>query len=140
MDQFKCSKGGGCIPLEQRCDGQKQCPDLSDEWNCLRLRESDGHLTNPNYVEILSGNKTWMNVCSETWNTTYSNTFCQNLGYAEATSTESVRPTENSTQTEFFKLKANLQYGAHLLTQLEKTSSCEQVVSVNCQEFGTEHH
>lgn len=36
-EQFKCATGGGCIALENRCDGQAQCSDKSDEWNCLRL-------------------------------------------------------------------------------------------------------
>lgn len=37
QDQFKCQMGGGCIPIENKCDGIAQCADKSDEWDCLRL-------------------------------------------------------------------------------------------------------
>lgn len=36
-NEFKCTTGGGCINVNQRCDGISQCADLSDEWNCVRI-------------------------------------------------------------------------------------------------------
>ena len=36
-DQFRCQYGGGCVSAKYRCDGTHQCPDRSDEWNCLNI-------------------------------------------------------------------------------------------------------
>lgn len=54
VDQFKCSTGGGCIPSELRCDGVENCPDLSDEWGCLRNHMSNDTEADKNntYLEV----------------------------------------------------------------------------------------
>jgi hypothetical protein len=36
LDQFHCN-AGGCVLKTQVCDGVEQCPDMSDEWGCIRL-------------------------------------------------------------------------------------------------------
>ena len=36
-DQFQCRYGGGYVSARYRCDGRHQCPDRSDEWNCLNI-------------------------------------------------------------------------------------------------------
>lgn len=42
-DEFQCSQGNRCIPLDQVCDGQYQCPDRSDEANCLVMMKGCHH-------------------------------------------------------------------------------------------------
>lgn len=32
--QFKCIRGGQCLPLELKCDGKHDCSDESDEFSC----------------------------------------------------------------------------------------------------------
>ena len=59
--------------------------------------------------------------------------FCQNLGFAGSTLTETKKIVENSTLG-YYQLKP-MQDGVGLLTQLEKVDRCETVVSVTCQEF-----
>jgi len=36
-DEFKCNIGSKCIPKTQICDNIAQCPDQSDEWQCIQL-------------------------------------------------------------------------------------------------------
>jgi hypothetical protein len=37
---LRCARGGGCVRSARVCDGQLDCPDRSDEWNCLALVNS----------------------------------------------------------------------------------------------------
>lgn len=59
---------------------------------------------------------------------------CQDLGYASAASTESVNTT--STDGKFFKLRKGAQNDKSILSQFEKTDSCNEVVAITCQDFG----
>ncbi|XP_018321049.1 uncharacterized protein LOC108734135 [Agrilus planipennis] len=131
IDQFKCQTGGGCIQAENRCDGIEQCPDLSDEWNCLRLRETND---TSSYLEALVSNNSWQPICADFWNTTYSDLACQSMGYAKATSTNYKLLEKSSSGSQFLKLNPSERYGASLSAQLIKTDSCDNVVTLTCQE------
>ena len=39
-DELRCETGGGCVEAGARCDGSPQCPDRSDEWNCVDFNET----------------------------------------------------------------------------------------------------
>lgn len=81
--------------------------------------------------QIRTSNDTWYPVCSDAWNSTYSDQVCQSFGYAGSTSTEFVNST---TPSNYFKLKSDHLLGA-LLSQFEKTEKCDSVVQITCQEF-----
>ena len=36
-DTFACASGIDCIPMSSVCNGQFDCPDMSDEFGCGRL-------------------------------------------------------------------------------------------------------
>ena len=37
-DTFNCASGIECTPMSSVCDGQLDCPDMSDEFGCGRLK------------------------------------------------------------------------------------------------------
>lgn len=129
--EFKCTTGGGCIPLDQRCDGTLQCPDRSDEWNCIRLEEE---INNKNILQVEVGNDTWVPICAQNWNQTYSDEVCHSLGFGSSSITETIVIVNNPNK-HFLVLKPERVAEMSLLSQLEKSDNCDSVLSITCQEF-----
>lgn len=152
LDQFKCQTGG-CVPENQVCDGIEHCPDHSDEWGCLSganvtaekrfgtdgQKEDNagsigGQESSSPLLKVRQYNGEYRLVCSDGWSEEFSTSYCQSLGFAGSESTEF--QTRDKTQ-KIFRLKANPNHHAPLVTNLEQVEFCvsDKVVQVTCQEF-----
>uniref|UniRef100_A0A4W3HC61 Enteropeptidase n=1 Tax=Callorhinchus milii TaxID=7868 RepID=A0A4W3HC61_CALMI len=75
--EYQC-ESGECIPMDNLCDGQKQCPDGDDEEHCVRLlngsRSSDG-------LVQFNVRSEWYSTCSDDWPQEAANAVCVTLGF-----------------------------------------------------------
>lgn len=71
---FQC-KSGECISQRSVCDRHHDCPDGSDEKNCVRISNS----SSSGLVEFKVDNQ-WYIACFDLWNEEISNNICHQLG------------------------------------------------------------
>lgn len=131
-NEFKCNTGR-CVTADSVCDGEPQCPDLSDEWNCLNLTKTS---TNDGHVNVLKIRRTMDEfdvVCADDWNEQLSDIVCSKLGYAKALKWMSHAWT--STNETIIKIRGDFEQN-QLITSNE-TETCESgsVVSIECEPF-----
>lgn len=87
-------------------------------------------------LQIQNKNNTWYPICSDSWNSTYSDMACRSLGYSTASNAEEFDVPEDYNST-FYHLKPNRRYKINLLSQLEVSNEkCDKVVSITCNELG----
>eukprot|EP00062_Callorhinchus_milii_P023847 gi/632983130/ref/XP_007908494.1/ PREDICTED: enteropeptidase [Callorhinchus milii] len=84
--EYQC-ESGECIPMDNLCDGQKQCPDGDDEEHCVRLlngsRSSDG-------LVQFNVRSEWYSTCSDDWPQEAANAVCVTLGFRDNNNTRMV--------------------------------------------------
>lgn len=72
------------------------------------------------------------------WNTTYADLACQNLGFSSSLALESIPKPENFTEVLFYKLNtsSSIHNSNHLLQFKKMDETCDQIASIACQEYG----
>lgn len=152
-DHFKCNTGR-CVPGHYVCDGQPQCADLSDDWDCFNLTKIQ---TNPNdtiaamddfngtsaaasanALQIKKRNGKFAYVCYDNWNLNMSNWVCKNFGFARSISHSSIELDADALDAPLVRINQNYQPEDSILTQLNETDSCidNRIVALECEKYG----
>ncbi|XP_039602225.1 enteropeptidase [Polypterus senegalus] len=91
--EYQCLRGK-CISISSHCDGYLDCPDASDEADCVSLL--NGTQVTDGQMQLMVKHE-WYRVCAETWAPQLSNFFCQYLGFGAGQATL-VPSSQNNTQ------------------------------------------
>ncbi|KAG9351398.1 hypothetical protein JZ751_022648, partial [Albula glossodonta] len=73
--QCRC---GSCVSNTSVCDSQLDCPDASDEADCVNLQLENGTSANQLQLQVQDS---WYTVCAENWTPQLSSFLCQYLGF-----------------------------------------------------------
>ncbi|XP_074466647.1 enteropeptidase-like [Sebastes fasciatus] len=120
VGQFQC-RTGSCIHGNGQCDGEVDCPDASDEADCVVLQVNGSSLLQFQLVSSL------LTVCADTWNSHLSDFTCQYLGYRSGEATLLPALPQDSPFTTI-----TVTSNGTLETSVSETCSSEKVISLNC--------
>uniref|UniRef100_A0A1B0CML0 Trypsin-like serine protease n=2 Tax=Lutzomyia longipalpis TaxID=7200 RepID=A0A1B0CML0_LUTLO len=130
-NEFKCTTGG-CIPATNVCSGLPQCPDLSDEWDCLKILTNDSSAEATNLVGVRKGVGKYHYICADSWSDRHSEEMCIKLGYANYSAWTKTALSESPSPIYALTEVAN----ASLLEKIVETDACTGgFVSLTCEEF-----
>ncbi|XP_069801753.1 enteropeptidase isoform X2 [Dendropsophus ebraccatus] len=88
---FRCNTGD-CVLLSSVCDNRADCPDGSDEANCVLLSNSSFR----GLVQIKVQTQ-WHTACADLWTEEISNNICRQLGLGTVNTTSVMQTSENGT-------------------------------------------
>lgn len=140
------------MPGHYVCDGQPQCADLSDDWDCFNLttiRTSSNDSTeamddfngtsttiSSNALQIKKSNGKFAFVCYDNWNLNMSNLICKNFGFARAMAYSSIQL--DAMDASLVRISDDYRMENSMLTQFNDTDSCpdNQIVALECEKYG----
>lgn len=146
LGQRACG-AGGCVARGRVCDGVSDCPDGSDEWDCVRLNDTTRLLQVRHTAG--EGEVSWASVCSDDWDSSWSDTVCRGLGRAAAAVTGAVPMDASAATTRLVRLANTTAAAAAAApsdTPLPKlfapAPSCSSgtAVELTCQPFSCGSH
>lgn len=158
-EHFKCNTGR-CIPDHYICDGQPQCADLSDDWDCFNLTKvpqslnlsrndnqtdhigidsSDEKSAEMTALRIRQTNGEYAFVCSDTWNLHHSDMICEKMGFARSSAYSHIQI--NDDDAIFVKINPDLRRATQfdkLVQAFNQTDECHdnRIVQLECEPFG----
>lgn len=138
LDNFKCNTGG-CISNRYVCDGQPNCPDLSDEWDCYHIDKMDNDdIQTALRLRTSKTNGELKYVCDDNWTNELATEVCQKMGYARSIFWSQINVEFANTNTTFLRLAANASTeNGGLLLNLNVTDRCQYgIVGLECEQYG----
>ncbi|XP_024921226.1 enteropeptidase isoform X2 [Cynoglossus semilaevis] len=119
-DQFQCQTGS-CIQGNSQCNSVVDCPDGSDEANCVLLQDNGSHRLQ---IQLLLS---FYTVCGDTWTSELSVFTCRYLGHRSGYASLLPSMPEDSP----FVI-VTLSVNGTLETKVSDTCSSENVISLSC--------